>query len=203
MPFRPVRGATLPIAFSAAVAFAPLAARADSTPSAPPPTEIAIPTFQILSGAVIQVAALAGFVLMADRLEGAVGTGLGLAVLAAAPALEGLAVCGIGRLSSHYTGGCGAPILAGYVGMAAAIGIYFGAHEVLGGNDTLGFAAFAFGPAVLATYIWHHRKVPHAEASAFSSAAPLFEHSAFAPRAARERSNAAPAAVPPLFVARF
>jgi hypothetical protein len=138
------------------------------------------------------------------------------------PAVGSLVVCGIGKTSKQYDGGCGPPILGGYLG-AIALGIamgYVGEAEFAssGGSDgdntgevvgiVLGAAlGVLVGTAVGATIAWHVSKHPREDSVALAFGPPPPPPAALGPWAdleARPSAARAPAAVGvPLLSLRF
>jgi hypothetical protein len=158
---------------------APSAAQADD-PDAPKPQgwkqrrsaadtggEIALAGGQVMIGTLITVAS--GTIGFWGALYGAYGgsiplTMVGGALFLSAPALAGLAVCGLGRTSATFTGGCGWTIGGGYLGLllifplAAVMGeeSRFTDETVL--SPLVMLAGYGMGAALGATIAWHVSK---------------------------------------------
>jgi hypothetical protein len=158
--------------------------------------EYALGALEFLSGTALGVATLVGAVTVMGWDSG--GRELGTGLLLVAPALQGLAVCGIGRLSQHYDGGCVWPVAGAYLGALALFPLVF-TDDSWGSpfTDPLALAAGAglgivLGAPVGATWAWNAARQPRAPARAEAVALPV-----------HVGPPLAPARVVQLFAARF
>jgi hypothetical protein len=136
-----------------------------------PSPEIGIGVLQVVVGALATAATGIGAVVVADRANVAPVAVIGII---GAPGVGGWIVCGIGRASDQYSGGCGPTIAGAYVGalVFAIPGGYVGAAAFApagsgeGSNDRAVGALFGVaigvvvGAAVGATICWHGTKLP-------------------------------------------
>lgn len=187
-------------------------------PTSAPPPEVRLTFLQVWLGTVGTT--LAGIGLLVGAAE-AKSKPLDYVSLAAMPAAGGWIVCGLGRTSPDYEGGCGPSVVGGYVG-ALTFGLsaaYFGAtyfsHQGPdGGRDSpdegavyATALAFVVGAAVGATVAWHLFKRPrhdHAAVTLGAAAPPPAALAAWSELRARPVAARAPAAVGvPLLSLRF
>jgi hypothetical protein len=81
-----------------------------------PPRELGLGALELFTGMAVAVVGLGGVVAIADWEDGVALAGTSLLAL---PALQGLAVCGVGKLSQDYDGSCLWPIGGAYLGAVA------------------------------------------------------------------------------------
>jgi hypothetical protein len=130
-------------------------------PPNPPKSEEALGAVQIFAGTMV-MGLSAMPILIGASLQ---SQPLILTTLAAWPLLGGWTVCGIGRSSTTYEGGCAPTMLGAYLGALTAIPLA-ALPCSSGGQDCLGTAAlgfvvgYTFGTAVGATIGWHLSKRP-------------------------------------------
>ena len=182
---------------------------------APPETGLAVS--QVFIGS---FATFGAGVLLALVGAGANSAPVALVGVGAAPAVGSLVVCGMGRTSKHYQGGCGPTIVGGYLGailLAIPMG-YVGAATLApsisdGGTDravgaVLGAAlGVVVGTGIGATLAWHVSKHARERPAPLALGAPLAPPAALAAWSelgARPAAARAPVAVGvPLLSLRF
>ena len=182
----------------------------------PPSTELGLGASQVLLGGLTTLAAGLAVGLFASQAHSAPLAYVGLA---AGPLAAAEVVCGLGRSSPWYDGGCAPTIFGGYLGalvLAIPMG-YVGAatfapNDPDGGRDSevgavLG-AAFGIvvGTAVGATIGWHaskHRRGSPAKAAPLDAPAPPAESTTSAELRVRSLAPAGFAISVPLLSLRF
>ena len=98
----------------------------------------------------------------------AVAAATGALIMVAAPAFVGATVCGLGKLSRHYTGRCTAAILSAYAGQALATGLLLVGGQSFGEDVAfVGVVATLLLPPLAAVVGWNLFKqpLPYAEVS--------------------------------------
>lgn len=184
----------------------------------PPAPEIRLGGLQVWLGLVGTTVVGIGLVLGSAEAN---SRPLGYASVAALPGAGSFMICGLGRTSPDYEGGCGATVLGGYLGavLLALPMAYLGAAEFSpkavdkDGSDTsvgAGYGAvlgFVVGTVVGATVAWHLSKRPRVRAPELTLGAPPPPPAALAAWSelrARPIAARAPAAIGlPLLSLRF
>ena len=185
-------------------------------PGGPPPSEIGLGASQVLLGALTTLGAGLTLAMVASQAH---SVPLDYVAVAVGPGVGAGVVCGLGRSSTWYEGGCAPTILGGYLGaLVLAIpmgylgGVTFAPNDPDGGSNwevgaILGAAlGVVVGTAIGATIGWHtakHRRGGPAAAIPLKAPVPPADSTTYAELRIRSLAPAGLAFSVPLLSLRF